>query len=101
MQTLVSELPVNETQQAGVQERYGRAETSRAILRAAAKVFAQSGFFNAKVADVARGQVEVGDAEFLPQVGPYLRREHAFQINRGDHEGRSVTGARSDGKRRG
>lgn len=32
----------------------GRAEKSRAILRAAAKVFARSGFFNAKVADVAR-----------------------------------------------
>ena len=32
----------------------GRAEKSRTILRAAAKVFAQSGFFNAKVADVAR-----------------------------------------------
>jgi TetR/AcrR family fatty acid metabolism transcriptional regulator len=35
-------------------ERNGRAEKARAILRAAAKVFAQSGFFNAKVADVAR-----------------------------------------------
>jgi TetR/AcrR family fatty acid metabolism transcriptional regulator len=32
----------------------GRAEKSRAILRAAAKVFARSGFFNAKVADVAK-----------------------------------------------
>ena len=57
MQTLVSELAVNEEQKAektGVLERHGRAEKSRAILRAAAKVFAQSGFFNAKVADVAR-----------------------------------------------
>ena len=35
-------------------ERNGRAEKARAILRAAAKVFAQSGYFNAKVADVAR-----------------------------------------------
>ncbi len=35
-------------------ERSGRAEKSRVILRAAAKVFARSGFFNAKVADVAR-----------------------------------------------
>ena len=35
-------------------ERNGRAEKSRLILRAAAKVFARSGFFNAKVADVAR-----------------------------------------------
>jgi TetR/AcrR family transcriptional regulator, fatty acid metabolism regulator protein len=35
-------------------ERNGRAEKARAILRAAAKVFAQSGYFNAKVSDVAR-----------------------------------------------
>ncbi len=35
-------------------ERNGRAEKARAILRAAAKVFAQAGYFNAKVADVAR-----------------------------------------------
>lgn len=35
-------------------ERSGRAEKARSILRAAAKVFAQSGYFNAKVSDVAR-----------------------------------------------
>lgn len=35
-------------------ERTSRAEKARAILRAAAKVFAQSGYFNAKVSDVAR-----------------------------------------------
>ncbi len=37
-----------------VKERNGRAEKARAILQAAAKVFAQSGYFNAKVSDVAR-----------------------------------------------
>ena len=35
-------------------ERNGRAEKARAILRAAAKVFAQAGYFNAKVSDIAR-----------------------------------------------
>jgi TetR/AcrR family transcriptional regulator, fatty acid metabolism regulator protein len=35
-------------------ERNGRAEKARTILRAAAKVFAQFGYFNAKVSDVAR-----------------------------------------------
>ena len=35
-------------------ERSGRAEKARSILRAAAKVFAQFGYFNAKVSDVAR-----------------------------------------------
>lgn len=35
-------------------ERSGRAEKARLILRAAAKVFAQAGYFNAKVSDIAR-----------------------------------------------
>jgi TetR/AcrR family fatty acid metabolism transcriptional regulator len=36
------------------EERGARGEKAEMILRAAAKVFAQSGFFNAKVSDVAR-----------------------------------------------
>jgi TetR/AcrR family fatty acid metabolism transcriptional regulator len=38
----------------GDRERAARAEKSLQILRAAAKVFARSGYFNAKVSDVAR-----------------------------------------------
>lgn len=38
----------------GDRERTARAEKSLQILRAAAKVFARSGYFNAKVSDVAR-----------------------------------------------
>ena len=46
--------PAKEAPDAELKERQGRAEKARAILRAAAKVFAQSGYFNAKVSDVAR-----------------------------------------------
>jgi TetR/AcrR family fatty acid metabolism transcriptional regulator len=38
----------------GEKNRHPRAEKALAILRAAAKVFARSGYFNAKVSDVAR-----------------------------------------------
>jgi TetR/AcrR family transcriptional regulator, fatty acid metabolism regulator protein len=46
---IVAEAPESDSK-----ERNGRAEKARAILRAAAKVFARSGYFNAKVSDVAR-----------------------------------------------
>ena len=39
---------------AGERERAGRGEKAAQILRAAAQVFARSGYFNAKVSDVAR-----------------------------------------------
>src|SRR5215211_6567709 len=41
----------NSAEQPDEKNRNGKSET---ILRAAAKIFAQSGYFNAKVADVAR-----------------------------------------------
>jgi TetR/AcrR family fatty acid metabolism transcriptional regulator len=49
-----SKITLSESESAGVKERAARPEKFTAILRAAAKVFAQSGYFNAKVSDVAR-----------------------------------------------
>ena len=54
------ETPLVEDELPEEKERNGRAEKARMILRAAAKVFAQFGYFNAKVSDVAR-QAGVAD----------------------------------------